>query len=327
MIDKLGEIKKENVRTVWPNEQQDFTPWLATDENIAKLANVVGFELEVENTEVATGPYSADILAKDLGTGHYVVIENQFGKTNHEHLGKLITYASALDASAIIWITEEFTEEHQKALDWLNDHSNGDVAFYGVVLELWSIDRSRPAVKFTLVSRPTEIVRKTAILMASENLSDAKKLQFAFWTEFQRRLLDSKAVPSAHSPRPQYWFDVALGRSGIHLSNTANTSENRIGVRVYLHNQVADAAMAQLQAQQNDIERELGVKLTWNPNPDNRDKIIGVYRDANLQDRNAWPEYLDWMVDMTNRFRKVFMPRIKKLDLKEPLLAEPQPTV
>jgi len=325
MADKLGEITKVNVRTVWPNEQQDFTPWLASDENIARLASVVGLELEVENTEVAVGPYSADILAKDLGTGHFVVIENQFGKTNHDHLGKLITYASALDASAIIWITEEFTEEHQRALDWLNDHSS-DVAFYGVILELWRIDKSQPAVKFNLVSRPTEI-RRGDIVEASENLSETKKLQFAFWTEFRRKLLASKAVPSAQSPRPQFWFDVALGRSSIHLSNTANTYENRIGVRVYLGNQVADAAMAQLQAQRNEIEQELGTKLTWNPNPDNRDKTIGVDRDANLRDRTAWPEYLDWMVDMTTRFRKVFMPRIKKLDLKESLPEEPQQTV
>lgn len=326
MANQLGEIRKENVRTVWPHEQQDFTPWLASEENIAKLANAVGLELEVENTEVAVGPYSADILAKDLGTGHYVVIENQFGKTNHDHLGKLITYASALDASAIIWITEEFTEEHQKALDWLNDHTTDDVAFYGVVLELWRIDGSRPAVKFNLVSRPTEIVRQAAIVKASE-ISDTKKLQFDFWTEFRRKLLASKTVPSAHSPRPQYWFDVALGRSGIFLSNIANTYENRIGVRVYLRNQIADMALAQLERQQDGIERELGAKLIWNPNPDNRDKVIGLYRDANLQDRNAWPEYLDWMVDMTTRFRKVFMPRIKNLEFKEPISEEPQQTV
>lgn len=82
---------------------------------------------------MAVGPYSADILAKDSGTGRYVVIENQFGKTNHDHLGKVITYASVLDASAIIWITEEFTDEHQKALDWLNDHITEEVGFYGVV--------------------------------------------------------------------------------------------------------------------------------------------------------------------------------------------------
>ena len=117
MTDSLGNIQKVNVRSVWPNEQQNFTPWLAKEENIVQLGDALKFELEVENTEVAVGPYSADILAKDLATGRYVVIENQFGKTNHEHLGKLITYAAFLNAGAVVWITEEFTEEHQKSLD------------------------------------------------------------------------------------------------------------------------------------------------------------------------------------------------------------------
>ena len=317
MSNQLGDIRKVNVRTVWPNEQHDFTPWLARQENIIRLANTVGLELEVENIEVAVGPYSADILAKDSGTGRYVVIENQFGKTNHDHLGKVITYASVLDASAIIWITEEFTDEHQKALDWLNDHITEEVGFYGVVLELWQIDGSRPGVKFNLVSKPAEIVRQAAIAKASEDLSDARKLQLEFWSQFRAKLLATKLVPSAHTARPQYWFDVALGRSGINLSNIVNTYENRIGVRVYMSSKIADSALVQLLPEREAIEAELGEKLTWNPFPEKRDKIIALYRQANLEDRTAWDRYIDWMVDMTVRFRKVFIPRIKKLDLKD----------
>src|SRR3989339_515114 len=123
MEQELGNLKKINIRKYFPSESSDFTPWLASEENIAKLGSSIGIELEVENTEVSVGPYSADILAKDIGTGKYVVIENQLEKTNHDHLGKAITYASVLDASAIIWIANEFTEEHKKALDWLNDHT------------------------------------------------------------------------------------------------------------------------------------------------------------------------------------------------------------
>jgi hypothetical protein len=313
MNDVLGNIKKVNIRKVWPNEQQDFTPWLALDENITQLGNAVGFELEVENTEVAVGPYSADILAKDSGTGKYVVIENQFGKTNHDHLGKLITYGSTLDASAVIWITEEFTEEHQKALDWLNDHTSDDVSFYGVVLELLQIDDSKPAVRFNVVSRPAEIIRQAAIAKAGEPLSDARKLQFDFWTEFRKQLLESKVIPSAQAAQPHYWFNVPLGKSGVVLSNIANTYENRIGVRVYLTNKIANIALTHLKLDQESIEKEIGVKLAWNPNPDKRDKIIAVTRKVNLEDRKEWPENIIWMVDMVSRFRKAFMPRLKKM--------------
>ncbi|NQE53172.1 hypothetical protein C5S29_06230, partial [ANME-1 cluster archaeon GoMg3.2] len=125
----LGNLKKVNIRKKWPDETSDFTPWLAREENMEKLSLALGLELQVENIEVSVGPYSADILAKDVGSDRYVVIENQLRKTNHDHLGKLITYGSVLDASANVWITSEFTEEHKKALDWLNDHTSDEISF------------------------------------------------------------------------------------------------------------------------------------------------------------------------------------------------------
>ena len=125
----LGQIKKLNVRKIWASEAAHFTPWLANEENIVILGQSLGLELEVEQIEAKVGPYSADILAKDIGTGKYVVIENQLGKTDHDHLGKAITYGSVLDASAVVWIASEFTEEHQKALDWLNEYSSDDLEF------------------------------------------------------------------------------------------------------------------------------------------------------------------------------------------------------
>jgi hypothetical protein len=124
---ELGVLKTITARKKWNNEAQDFTPWLSN--NISELNKALGLELEVENIEVAVGPYSADILAKDTGTGKYVIVENQLEKTNHDHLGKAITYASVLDASTIIWIATDFTEEHKKALDWLNDHTSEEIFF------------------------------------------------------------------------------------------------------------------------------------------------------------------------------------------------------
>jgi uncharacterized protein DUF4268 len=310
----LGSFSAVDVRLKWPDEAADFTPWLAQDENIALLGRAIGLELEVEKVEAAVGPYSADILAKDSGTGKYVIIENQLGKTNHDHLGKAITYGAVLDASAVVWIAKDFTEEHQRALDWLNDYTSDELSFYGVALELWRIDDSKPAVRFNVTSRPAGIKRGTAAGETGE-LSDTKRLQLEFWTAFRDRLLADNVIPSAQSPRPQYWFDVAVGRANLFLSNVANTYENRIGVRLYVGNKVADAALPQLEAQKDGIEQELGVELLWNPNPENRDKTIAIYHEADLKDRARWNEYLDWMVDMVVRFRKVFIPRIKKLKL------------
>ncbi len=311
----LGQIKKLKVRKIWPTEGADFTPWLANEENIGRLGQSLGLELEVEQVEASVGPYSADILAKDTGTGKYVVIENQLGKTDHDHLGKAITYGSVLDASAVVWIASEFTEEHHKALDWLNEYTSDDLSFYGVLLELWQIDSSRPAVRFNVISRPSIIKRDDATGKKTEGLSETKKLQLAFWQAFKEQLLKSKVIATAQTPRPQYWFDVPLGRSNFVLSNIANTYENRIGVRVYIGNIVADQALPLLESQKEEIEEEIETKLVWNPNPENRDKTIAIYQNANLQNRDEWSESIEWMVSMVKRFRKTFMPRIKKLDL------------
>lgn len=311
---ELGEIKIVSIRTKWSNEATDFTPWLAEDENIAKLGNALGFELEVENTEVSVGPYFADILAKDTVTGSYVVIENQLGKTDHDHLGKSITYASVLDASAIIWIAGHFTEEHKKSLDWLNDHTTDEISFYGVQIELWQIDNSKPALRFNVISSPTEIIRQSAKIKAGENLSDNNKLQYNYWTKFRDKLQKTNQIPSLQAPRPQYWFDVALGKAGIFLSNIASPDKKRIGLRIYISNKICDSIYPKLLEYKLQIENELNQKLEWNPNPSNRDKIIALYKDFNFPDTVKWDESLDWHVDLTIKFRKVFSKIIREID-------------
>ena len=291
---------------VWLHEEHDFTPWLAKEENIKQLAVALGVELQVEGVEVPVGPYSADILAK-TASGNYVIIENQFGKTDHDHLGKLLTYGATLNASAVIWIAECFTEEHRKVMEWLNDHTSGDLGLYAVEVELWKIDASKPAVRFNVVSRPPEITPPPP------DLSPKRRLQLEFWRAVREKLLEKKIVPSAQSPRPQYWFDVALGKTYVYLSNIANTTDNKIGVRVYIHKKIAEEALPALEAERGAIEAEIGQPLEWNPNPDNDDKVIILTRDADLWDKSKWPEYVDWMCEQIAAFRKAFVPRVKKL--------------
>ena len=318
MTKPLGILENVDVRSQWPKEAADFTPWLAEEENVSKLAEALGLELEVLRIEAAVGPYSADILAQD-SSGDYVVIENQLEKTNHDHLGKLITYAAVLGARSVIWVAPWFTDEHRKSLDWLNDHTTDDLSFFGVQVELWSIDNSVPAVRFNTVSRPAEIIRQ-ATATKSEELSEARQLQLDWWTMFREALVASNLVGSTPMPRAQYWYDIGLGRTGLYLSNVANTYDNRIGVRVYLHGKSGgDSALEQLSADRELIEQEIGESLQWNPNPDNKDKIIAISRSADLSDRKQWSEYISWMLDMTKRFREAFGPRVNNLDLTRPV--------
>ena len=306
----LGEIKNVPLRKIWKNEAYDFTPWLA--ENLEQIGEAIGLELEFEATEVSVGPYSADILAKDAGTDKFVVIENQLEKTNHDHLGKCITYASVLDASAVIWIAAKFTDEHKKALDWLNDHTSDEIGFYGVKVELWQIDSSQPAVRFNVISEPNSVVRQATKRKEQGELSDTRKTQLVFWTAFREKLSESGKIRSLQTPRPQYWFDVALGKSGIHLSNTFNTDKSEIGVRVYIGNKKVDEYLPYFESKKEAIEHSIGSELVWNPNPDNRDKVIHLTKHFKLESKENWSSAIKWLVGETIKFRETFSRVIKE---------------
>lgn len=312
MTIQLGKLATFDLREVWPDEAADFTPWLAEEENLELLGAELGLDLELVGTQVQVGPYWADVMATDTASERTVIIENQLEKTNHDHLGKSLTYGAILDAAVVVWIAKEFTDEHRKTLDWLNDHTDENLRFFGVCIELWKVGDSLPAPRFNVVSRPSGLLK---VVGTGEELTETRKLQLEFWTALSKQLADAKAVPSLQTPRPQYWYNIALGRSGFHLSCIANTSENRIGVRLYLRQQVAQAALEQLEPQKAAIHEEMGMELNWNPFPDKQDKIVLADRTANLAEKDKWPEYLDWLTKTVAAFSKAFRNRVKAIEL------------
>jgi len=315
MANSLGILKKVILRSQWTNEANDFTPWLADENNIRILGEVLGLELEVEKTEAEVGPYSADILAKN-SFGEFVVIENQLEKCNHDHIGKALTYASVLEARIIIWVAPKFSAEHLRVIDWMNDISSADISFFAVEVELWQIDDSRPAARFNRVSRPIDVIKQQEVQRLSENnLSEKRQKQLQFWTDFRNSLISGNIVSNPRTPQARYWFDIPLGHSLMYLSNIANTWDNKIGVRVYLcsRNGFADMAMPILLEQKGQIEGDLGMKLDWEGNPDAKDKTIGAYRNFDFNNSNEWEEGVTWMAETVKNFKVVFMPLIKTL--------------
>src|SRR5437868_9331741 len=127
---EFGKISAVSIRDVWPSEAADFTPWLAA--NLDLLSEKLGMELVNEATEVPAGDFSADIIAEDISTNRKVVIENQYGSTDHKHLGQVITYSSALGASVVVWIAEKIRPEHKAALDFLNFNLKATLQLYAL---------------------------------------------------------------------------------------------------------------------------------------------------------------------------------------------------
>ena len=157
MIDPalLGRLEKiDDLRDVWKSEATDFTPWLA--QNLALLGDAIGLDLELEGQELGVGPFRADILCKDTTSSAWVLIENQLERTDHTHLGQLMTYAAGLDAATIVWVAQRFTDEHRAALDWLNRITADGFHFFGLEVELWKIGESAIAPKFNVICKPND---------------------------------------------------------------------------------------------------------------------------------------------------------------------------
>src|SRR6476646_8369797 len=148
----LGRLERVDLREVWPTEDGDFTPWLARPENIELLGDAIGLDLEVEAQEKEVGPFRADILCKDTATNAWVLIENQLERTDHSHLGQLLTYAAGLRAVTIVWIATRFTDEHRAAIDWLNEVTAEELNFFALEIEAWRIGNSAAAPKFNVIS-------------------------------------------------------------------------------------------------------------------------------------------------------------------------------
>ena len=313
-----------DLRAAWVSEANDFTPWLARPENLALLGEAIGIELELEAQEAGVGPFRADILCKDTVNGHYVLVENQLERTDHVHLGQLITYAAGLQAVTIVWIAERFTEEHRAALDWLNSITEEDVNFFGFEVELWRIGDSPVAPKFNLVSKPNEWARQVSTAAKRHELTEAQLLQVEYWTRLQELVSEQKLQLTPRKPLPQSWYSFAIGRSGTRIQAACNSFDSTISVSLEMDDQHAKAYFALLELDRDRIEQELGTALEWHLKPETKVSYLRLTRpDEDYRVRARWPEQHEWLVTWLDRFERVFRDRVRALDPAE--APPPQP--
>jgi hypothetical protein len=321
---QLGRLERVDARTIWANEATHFTPWLARAENLALLGEAIGIELEHEATEKSVGPFSADILCKDTASGNWVLIENQLERTDHRHLGQLLTYASGLKAVTIVWIANPFCAEHRSALDWLNEITDSKFNFFGLEVELWKIGDSHVAPKFNVVAKPNDwskTVSEGVSRVENEALTDTKQLQLKFWTGFKEYADTHSQNVKATKPRPQHWMNMSLGRSGFNITaiaslwkaETKSYSSGEIRAQVEIHNEDAKTYFQRLQAERTQIDSELSFPVRWVNDPTRVSCKIVTSQSVDLYNEADWPNQYQWLLEKLEELHRVFGPRVKRL--------------
>jgi Domain of unknown function (DUF4268) len=310
----LGKLERIPLRKAWAHEAGEFTPWLAQADNLTLLAESLGLsELELVGTEHPVGDFKVDILCTD--DGGKVIIENQLEKTNHTHLGQILTYAAGVGARKVIWLAEAFRTEHVAALEFLNQHTTDELDFFAVEIELWRIGDSPMAPSFNVVVKPNDWAKTgQQNAKAAATTTPTKQRQLKFWTGWQAWLQAKGSTLRTQKPLPQHWTNIALGRSGIHLAATVNSRESRVGMEVYINHENSKSMFKQLQAHQVEIDTALGAKLEWMELPDGHAcRILQVRPESPLESEDQWPAYYAWLEQAALRMSDVFRPLVKEL--------------
>lgn len=301
----LGILKEiEDLRTIWTHEAKDFTPWLAEEDNIALLSHAVGIDITVEEIESSVGSFNVDILAAETGTDRKIIVENQLEDTNHDHLGKLITYASGKSAEIIIWVVKHAREEHKAAIEWLNQHTDDRIGFFLCEIKLYKIENSKPAVKFEVLERPndwTKEIKKTA------STSPTQQFRYEYWTAFNRYAFQNSLYSKNFNQRKatmDHWMDFSIGTSGCHISVSQIQKRSALCVELYISEDKQLYHM--LEQHKGNIEAEMGAVLDWRELPDKKASRILIEKQVELSDRDKWQEQFDWIMDTTLKMKHVF---------------------
>lgn len=299
---ELGKIERvEDLRKIWSNEARDFTVWLARDENLTMLGETVGMDINLEERESPVGSFSVDLFATEEGTGKKIIIENQLEDTNHDHLGKIITYAAGKEASVIIWIVKHARDEHRQAVEWLNQHTDENIGFFLLEIELWKINGSVPAPRFNVVERPNDWAKA---MKASEGLSDTKKTNLEYWEAFKKyafNMTEFKEIFSERKAYPQGWYDLSVGNRHCHITLTATMTKNRLAAQIYISKN--KDLYSHFLEQKIAIEEFLGEEISWHEA--SIDAVFGY--DTYNADFNTenWDKYFEWYCEKAIKLREV----------------------
>jgi len=302
---KLGKLEEVDIRKVWPHEQYDFSKWLATEENIKELGDALNLSLTDVETEKFVGNYRCDILCKDEITGKMVLIENQLEPTNHDHLGKIITYASGLDAAVVVWIVASARDEHASAIEWLNKHTDDEISFFLMEVHAYKIGDSDPAPQFKIIEQPNDFVKIVKAVSKNSDMNESQKNRLEFWTKFNE-VIDSKGKPfNKRKATTDHWYNVAIGSSDASISIDLVNKEHKIRASLWINDNkdIFDA----LFQRKDEIETALGFGLEWNRLDNKKASYICTYiKGLDFKKQDNYPMLMEQIVDLVLKMRNVF---------------------
>lgn len=299
----LGTLKEiTDLRKVWPHEALNFTPWVA--ENIELLGDAVGLDITVEETESSVGDFNVDIYASETGTDRKIIIENQLEDTDHDHLGKLITYASGKSADVVIWIVKHAREEHKAAVEWLNNHTDDKIGFFLCEIKLFQIGDSQIAPSFFVVEKPNDWAKEIKKTTAT-NPTQQQRLEY--WQAFNDYAFNDKNFSKAFNmrkPTTDHWMDFSIGSSACHISVTQIQKRSAIGVELYINDD--KELFKNLFAHREEIESDMGMVLDWRELPERKASRILVEKNVQLSNHEEWQEQFAYIMDVLLKMKKAF---------------------
>ena len=315
----IGTLSPVDVREIWADEAGDFTPWLA--ENADLVGEALGMDLLHEQTEAAVGRYSADLVFREESTDRLVVVENMFGPTDHDHLGKLIVYAAGLEAGYAVLLAPEFRDEHRSALDWLNSISAEDFGFFGVVLEAWRIGDSIPAPRLRVEVKPDNWSRSVQTARSS-GLTDTQRAYLRFWGEFLPAFKDAHPGWTRRTaPRNKHWMTFPSAGGGLaKYSATFCRPAGKYRLRAETYVATRDKAATkeafdELYGRRKQIEQAIGEELDWDRLDSKHASRISLYYPGEIRvtDEERWPEARDWLIQAMGKMRGTFDPVLREM--------------
>ena len=308
---EIGYLQEVDIRELWNHEQYDFSAWLAKDDNITLLNEKLGLTLVDIDTEESVGAYRCDIVAVDEETGMKVIIENQLENSNHDHLGKIITYASGLDAKVIVWIVKKARDEHRSAVEWLNNNTSKDVNFFLIELHAYRIDDSIPAPMFQIIEQPNDFIKESKNNKSADEMRKSQSERLEFWKLFNEHITNRGTPFTVHSPTKNHWYDIAIGTSAAQIRVNLVNKESYVGVELYINSN--KALFDKLYDDRDEIEKQqLGFKMDWQRlDTAKASRIIYRINGLNFDDHSNYDSLIDETIDKIVKIKSVFKDRVK----------------